>query len=190
MSIRISGTLVIKEIKGANGKFCVGDLTTPIGEFKVKESILDQFSEGRYEGEFLVENFYLSSYIWRGKSTTDIRAKVMEIFLDTVDEGKVDDVPSEPDPIATEPTAAANQTGLFDIPVPAALVQEHENQDPVFQELLELFGADLADLVWDSKEVKLDPTVDRAVFRSQRDRLKEMGYVFDAKSQGWSKKGE
>ena len=76
MSIRINGTLVIKEIKGANGKFCVGDLTTPIGEFKVKESILDQFSEGRYEGEFLVENFYLSSYIWRGKSTTDIRAKV------------------------------------------------------------------------------------------------------------------
>ena len=188
MSIRINGTLVIKEIKGANGKFCVGDLTTPIGEFKVKEPILDQFSEGRYEGEFLVENFYLSSYIWRGKSTTDIRAKVMEIFLDTVDEGKIEDVPTEPDPIATESTAAANQAGPSDIPVPAALVQEHENQDPVFQELLELFGADLADLVWVSKDVKLDPTVDRAVFRSQRDRLKEMGYVFDAKSQGWSRK--
>ena len=41
MTIRINGTLVIKEIKGANGKFCVGDLNTPLGEFKVKEPILD-----------------------------------------------------------------------------------------------------------------------------------------------------
>jgi hypothetical protein len=183
MSIRINGTLVIKEIKGANGKFCVGDLTTPIGEFKVKESILDQFSEGRYEGEFLVENFYLSSYIWRGN---DHRYSCSNDILDTAI--GIEDVPAEPDPIATEPTAAANQAGPSDIPVPAALVQEHENQDPVFQELLELFGADLADLVWVSKDVKLDPTVDRAVFRSQRDRLKEMGYVFDAKTQGWSRK--
>lgn len=34
-----------KEIKGANGKFCVGDFNTPLGEFKVKEPILDQFEQ-------------------------------------------------------------------------------------------------------------------------------------------------
>jgi hypothetical protein len=66
MSIRINGTLVIKEIKGANGKFCVGDLTTPIGEFKVKESILDQFSS-RYEvnsrRELLPQFVYLAREI-------------------------------------------------------------------------------------------------------------------------------
>lgn len=188
MSVRITGTLVVKEIKGANGKFCVGDLNTPLGEFKVKEPILDQFSEGRYEGEFLIERFYLSSYVWRGKSTTDIRAQVMGIFLDTIDEGKVEETQSEPDPIVTEPSSTLTLTP--DAPVPAVLVQENGNQDQVYIEMMELFGVDLADLVWDSKEVKLDPTVDRAVFRKQRDRLKEIGYVFDAKSQGWFKKIE
>jgi len=191
VSIRITGTLVVKEIKGANGKFCVGDLNTPLGEFKVKESILDQFSEGRYEGEFLIERFYLSTYVWRGKSTTDIRARVMEVFLDTVDEGKVEDVQTEPDPITTDPSTAVTKATSPDTPVPAVLVMENSgNQDPAYLELLDLFGVDLADLVWDSKEVKLDPTVDRAVFRNQRDRLKELGYLFDAKSQGWLKQLE
>ena len=190
MSIRTSGTLVIKEIKGANGKFCVGDLNTPLGEFKVKEPILDQFQEGRYEGEFLIERFYLSSYVWRGKSTTDIRAKVQDIFLDTVDEGKVEETQSEPDPIATEPSAAPTQAASPDAPVPAVTVSEEGSLDPVYQALLELFGVDLAVLVRDNEAVKLDPTVDRALFRSQRDRLKEIGYVFDAKSQVWLKKGE
>ena len=190
MTIRINGTLVIKEIKGANGKFCVGDLNTPLGEFKVKEPILDQFEEGRYEGEFLIERFYLGSYLWRGRSTTDIRARVTEIFLDTVDEGKVEETQSEPDPIATEPSAAATQAASPDAPVPAVTVFENNNQDPAYQALLALFGTELVDLVWDSKEVKLDPTVDRALFRNQRDRLKELGYVFDAKSQVWLKQGE
>jgi hypothetical protein len=190
MSIRVNGTLVVKEIKGANGKFCVGDLITSLGEFKVKEPILDQFAEGRYEGEFVIERFYLSSYVWRGKSTTDIRARLMEVFLDTVDEGKVEETQSEPDPINTEPARAASPDAIADSPVPAVMVREDGNQDPLYQELLKLFGVDLAALVWDSKEVKLDPTVDRAVFRVQRDRLKEMGYVFDAKSQSWLKKAE
>lgn len=190
MSVRIKGTLVIKEIKGANGKFCVGDLNSPLGEFKVKEPILDQFEEGRYDGEFLVERFYLSSYVWRGKSTTDIRAKVLEIFLETVNEGKIEETQSEPDPIAIEPAAATIPAGSTDVPVPAVMLDENENQDLAYRELIELFGTDLACSVRDSDEVKLDPTVERAVFRKQRDRLKDLGYVFDAKSQSWTRKGE
>lgn len=187
MTIRVTGTLVIKEIKGANGKFCVGDLNTELGEFKVKEPILDQFSEGHYQGEFLIDRFYLSSYVWRGKSTTDIRAKVMEIFLDTADEGRVEESQSEPDPMAIEPRADALLSASSDAPVPAVLIQETADHDPEFQALLELFGADLADQVRDRMEVKLDPTVDRALFRRQRDRLKELSYVFDAKLQSWTK---
>ena len=115
----------------------------------------------------------------------------MEVFLDTVDEGKVEDVQTEPDPITTDPSTAVTKARLPDTPVPAALVLENSgNQAPAYLELLNLFGVDLADLVWDSKEVKLDPTVDRAVFRNQRDRLKELGYLFDAKSQGWLKQLE
>lgn len=73
--------------------------------------------------------------------------------------------------------------------MPAVTVFENNNQDPAYQALLALFGTELVDLVWDGNEVKLDPTVDRALFRNQRDRLKELGYVFDAKSQAWLKQG-
>lgn len=41
--ITVTGVLTVKQITGANGKFCTGDLNTSIGEFKVKEAILDQF---------------------------------------------------------------------------------------------------------------------------------------------------
>jgi hypothetical protein len=33
--------------------------------------------------------------------------------------------------------------------------------------------------------IALDPTVDREVFRRQRDRLKAVGYRFDSKAQRW-----
>lgn len=45
----------------------------------------------------------------------------------------------------------------------------------------ELFG-----LLWPLEQsVKLDPTVDRALFRRQVSRLKELGYRFQAPTQTW-----
>lgn len=178
------GTLIIKEIKGANGKFCVGDLSVPEGNFKVKEPILDQFDEGRYDGEFLIDRLYLNSYVWRGNCTTAIQAKVVEINLSGGVEGKQVEMPSEPDPIATEPQLR-NVAEKHDDPKPAVVVPDDAPQDQKFGELLELFGIELATLVWDNQPVKLDPTVDRVVFRRQRDALKDMGYGFDATTQGW-----
>lgn len=182
--IKLTGTLVIKEIKGANGKFCVGDLTTPEGDFKVKEPILDQFAEGRYEGEFTVDRFYLSSYVWRGKSTTDIRAKLVDINLSEAIEGEQETTPSEPDPIMTD-ARPLHESVEDAAPVPAAVLSEDGPQDPKYREMLDLLGSELAGLAWDSKPIKLDPTVDRAVFRRQRDMLKTLGYSFDAKEQQW-----
>ncbi|MHB8914974.1 MAG: DUF3275 family protein [Thiobacillus sp.] len=178
------GTLVIKEIKGANGKFCVGDLSVPEGDFKVKEPILDQFEEGRYEGEFLIDRLYLSSYVWRGKSTTDIRAKLIDISLSGVEEGKQTETPSEPDPISTEPQQQRS-TQNDDVPKPAVVIADDAPQDQKFLELRDLFGIELATLVWDRNPVKLDVTVDRLVFRRQRDLLKDLGYGFDATTQEW-----
>lgn len=178
------GTLVIKEIKGANGKFCVGDLSVPEGDFKVKEPILDQFEEGRYEGEFVIDRLYLSSYVWRGKSTTDIRAKLIDISLSGVEEGKQTETPSEPDPISTEPQQQRS-TQNDDVPKPAVVIADDAPQDQKFLELRDLFGIELATLVWDRNPVKLDVTVDRLVFRRQRDLLKDLGYGFDATTQEW-----
>lgn len=199
MSIRVTGNLVIKEIRGANGRFCVGDLHTELGVFKIKEPVLDQFSEGQYQGEFLISRIFLSTYTWAGRLTTEMRAKVMDIFLESADEGKVEESQSEPDPISTEPpadrlpvAASTEEAASTDTPVPAVLIQKTADHVPEFQALLDLFGADLADQVRDRMEVKLDPSVDRPLFRLQRDRLKEIGYVFDAKLQSWAitKEGE
>lgn len=181
------GTLVIKEIKGANGKFCVGELSVPEGDFKVKEPILDQFEEGKYEGEFLIDRLFLSSYVWRGKSTTDIRAKLIDISLSGAEEGKQAETPSEPDPISTEPQQQRS-TQNDDEPKPAVVIADDAPQDQKFLELRDLFGMELATIVWDSKPVKLDPSVDRLVFRRQRDILKDLGYGFDATTQEWAMK--
>ena len=39
----LDGTLAVEVIKGNRGDFCVGTLTTSIGEFKVKDAALEQF---------------------------------------------------------------------------------------------------------------------------------------------------
>ena len=50
-----------------------------------------------------------------------------------------------------------------------------------------LFGVELvAQVQQRAAGIKLDPTIDRGTFRAQRDRLKEIGYKFDAQAQAWS----
>ena len=197
--IRVPGTLVVKQIKGANGKFCVGDLTTPIGEFKVKEQILDQFEEGRYVGEFMIQQLYPNSFTWRGRVTTEIRAKVVEVFLDEVDEGCVEDAQPEPDPITeqtppVQPAGSSIADAVATAPVQVPALPTNENLvtndgDAPAEEknagVASLFGAELASLISTFQAVKLDPTVDRNRFREQRDFLKKLGYSFNAMEQIW-----
>lgn len=190
MSVKVSGTLIIKEVGGVNGKFCVGDLSTSIGEFKVKEAILDQFSEGQYTGEFLIDNFYLHSYAWRGKLMTEIRAKLADIYLDTADEGKVpEDQQAEPDPL-NESGQEASQSNLKQEVEKSGVSSNHDASDlnPEFVELAKLFGDELTLKILADEAVKLDPTVDRGLFREQRDLLKKLGYQFEAMTQSWIKK--
>ena len=195
--ITINGVLTVKQISGANGKFCTGDLNTSIGEFKVKESILDQFEEGRYEGEFVIERFYLASYVWRGKSTTDIRAKVTDIRLDVADEGEVDNTVPEPDPVNEGVVAEStghNATNLEAVNTtePKTVVADSFKltNDAVidYENLVPIVGVELIYQLANNLPVKLDPTVDRALFRQQRDVLKEHGYMFDAITQSWKSK--
>lgn len=175
--IRISGILNVKTIKGSRGAFSVGELTSPVGSFKVKDQILDQFSEGSYEGEFLVAHIYPASYVHYGKVITEIRAKLAEIILPQGEEKPLPEqsVPQEPDPVeevqpATAPVPAE---------VPPTALTEEEAKD------FALFGAELYGAVTRREAIKLDPTVDRLKFRAQRDRLKGLGYRFDAARQAW-----
>ncbi|HHM5294170.1 TPA: DUF3275 family protein, partial [Pseudomonas aeruginosa] len=52
--ITIPGQLAIKTIHGRNGDFNVGRLATSIGEFVVKNAELDQYREGKYDGDFAI----------------------------------------------------------------------------------------------------------------------------------------
>lgn len=185
--IRISGILNVKSIKGSRGAFSVGELTSSVGSFKVKDQILDQFSEGSYEGEFLVAHIYPASYVHYGRVITEIRAKLAEIILPEGEEKPLPEqtVPQEPDPVE-EPQAVAAATPA-EAPADAAVdtqaavgpLTEEEAKD------LALFGAELYGAVTKRDAIKLDPTVDRLKFRAQRDRLKGLGYRFDAARQAW-----
>ena len=52
--ISVTGQLAIRTIHGRNGAFNVGRLTTSISEFVIKNAELDQYREGKYDGDFVI----------------------------------------------------------------------------------------------------------------------------------------
>lgn len=48
--IVVPGQLTLRTIRGKNGPFTVGRLTTHLGVFEVKDPELEQYPEGKYEG--------------------------------------------------------------------------------------------------------------------------------------------
>lgn len=204
--IKIPGTLEVKTIRGGNGDFNVGELQTAIGEFKIKDKILEQFQSGSYPGEFLISKIYPHSYTWYGKITIEIRAMLADVMLDSDDPGDSETATqaTEPDPadeersspsIATQSEAATPKVLSAEEapPPPAASAPFATAEQPTASsvpfedsELLEVFGAELTELIKARQPVKLDPSVDRALFRSQRDWLgKRLNYCFRAASQTW-----
>lgn len=193
--LQVNGTLIVKKIHGAKGAFSVGDLVTEVGTFKIKDALLDQFEEGRYQGAFAISSIYLSSYIWRGKSMTDIRANLVDVQLDEVGDVAPESAPQqdEPDPIE-EDAARSQATSTIEPSIETTVVvvtpAGQVDVDPALEALVKLFGAELGAKVWKREGIKLDPTVDRGLFREQRDHLKELGYRFDAKAQAWAVAGD
>ena len=78
MPISLPGKLRIKRINGSNGSFCVGDLETEIGEFRVKDAVLDQFDEGVYTGQFWIQQIFPWSYSSYGRMVIEVRAKLAD----------------------------------------------------------------------------------------------------------------
>ena len=193
--LHVNGTLTVKKIHGAKGAFSVGDLVTEVGTFKIKDALLDQFEEGRYQGAFAISSIYLSSYIWRGKSMTDIRANLVDVQLDEVGDVAPEVAPpqDEPDPIEEEAARSKTTPVIEPIAETTVVVVTPAGQvdvDPALEALVKLFGAELGAKVWKREGIKLDPTVDRGLFREQRDHMKELGYRFDAKAQAWAVAGD
>jgi hypothetical protein len=197
MPISISGKLRIKRINGSNGPFCVGDLETEIGEFRVKDAVLDQFDEGIYDGQFWIQQIYPWSYTTSGRTVIEIRAKLADLQIKghqrigtpTQEPGEPDpakEAPGVPPPMPPEPKLAQEAQARDESSAShqisgAEAIVAGDSDDPDFA----LFGPELYGCVKGEQAVKLDPAIDRIQFRMQRDRLKALGYSFQTHSQSW-----
>jgi hypothetical protein len=189
--VALTGTLVVKWISGRNGDFAVGDLRTPIGEFRVKDALLDQFEAGEYQGTFWVSQIYSKSYDYRGRITIETRASIADLQVDVEGDAPIEPpLGTEPDPVDEAPPAPAPKSGSV-----AALVDRQRTvpDQPVLDADADadqaLFGAELFELLQAREHVKLDPTIERLRFREQKERLKALAYAFDVKSQSWYPRG-
>ncbi|MBV6791565.1 DUF3275 family protein [Xanthomonas euvesicatoria] len=197
--ITIPGQLAIKTIHGRNGDFNVGRLATSIGEFVVKNAELDQYAEGKYEGDFAIAEIRPPTYNANGRMVIEIRALLGGMTLSNIDALSGDDAhrlsPQEVDPIDEEAQAPAPAT-----PKAPTKAKPRNPRDPLVdttpfgaasvatspEASAEADDAALFGALWPLGEiVKLDATVDRRVLRQQRDRLGALGYEFAPLSQDW-----
>jgi Protein of unknown function (DUF3275) len=173
--IKVSGVLHIKVISGRNGDFRVGRLVADIGEFAVKDAELDQYEEGRYEGEFGISQISPSYYSTGGRLVVEVRARLGMIDLASVDDPEPALSSLEQDPLDEQPAAGAPQAAAG-------------TKDDGIETLETGTDAELFGLLWPlASPLKLDPTVDRNDLRKQRDRLKALGYRFEPIGQQWIK---
>lgn len=198
MSIRVRGTITIQRKTSSRGAFNVGDLVTEIGEFEVKDSLIEEFEPGKYSGDFLIKFIAPDSYSWRGRVFVKVRATLDEILIDDADESVPSPAsPPEPDPLEQQqPQHPQQPQAAAQTPQPVQTTSDLATKPAVSRPApamaaagdLALFGDEIYQQVQAQATVKLDPTVDREQFRQQRDRLKAIGYSFDAKSQSWAAK--
>lgn len=201
--LNLSGTLAIRAIKGSRGDFNVGRLLTEIGEFAVKDPLIEEYEEGRYEGEFGITGIFPSTYFTNGRTVVEIRARLGSIALKGIEELTEEDALPvvEPDPIEETPKSVAVEAPVEILMTDEAVTMPGEegvpSSDASFavmsieeeisfrneQEYRAMFGT-----LWPLQaKVKLDPTVDRQNFRAQRDTLKTLGYKFQPLGQLWVK---
>ena len=207
----VRGQLAIRTISGRNGRFTVGRLTTRLGLFHVKDPELEQYPEGKYEGEFVLRYIYPKSYPVGDGMRFEIRANLDGMTLSGIDKlskaearafatQDVDPLDEElGTPPATTP-ATAEKSKSRSKPEPAPV---QASKDPLVDTTP--FGVDtpsatvaasdspesddaaLFGILWPLEEsVKLDSTIDRRTLRLQIARLNQLGYAFDATAQQWN----
>lgn len=194
--ITIPGQLAIRTIHGRNGVFNVARLATSIGEFVVKDQLLDQYIEGKYQGQFCITQISPSSYTHSGRTIIEVRARLDSMTLDEMDTLSKTDTdkldPKELDPldeekaqIRSQPQPRPPQTEPMDgrhAPLNTELLVATPSPETEADEAL--FG-----LLWPlGNTVKLDTTVDRSMLRAQCMRLEQLGYWMDFKQQLWLKR--
>lgn len=205
-SIVVPGQLTLRTIHGRNGSFNVGRLVTPIGKFAVKDAELEQYPEGKYDGEFIIRYIDSKAYPTCDGMRFEIRASLDGMTLSGIDKlskaeahafatQEVDPLDEElaaqpltpattPAPVSTPVQASTDpliDTRPFGVDAPVATAAATGSSD---SDDAALFG-----LLWPLGEsVKLDSTIDRRTLRLQIARLGVLGYALDFKSQQWNRR--
>ena len=215
--IVVPGQLTLRTIRGKNGPFTVGRLATHLGTFEVKDPELEQYPEGKYDGEFIIRYIFPKSYPVGGGMRFEIRASLDGMTLYDIDKLSRDEARSfatqDLDPLDEELGEQPAVTPA--IPAKPAKTSRPAKPAPVQASADPLvdttpFGVDaptpatatasgsteegdaaLFGLLWPLDEsVKLDSTIDRRTLRAQIARLSELGYALDFKTQEWSRQAE
>jgi len=204
--ITIPGQLAIETRRGRYGNFNVGQLRTSIGQFAVKDPELDQYTEGKYDGEFVVVEIRQQTYATNGRIVSEMRAYLGGMTLSNIDALTKDDAQrlaaQEPDPIDQEPkvaTTAGPPPAATPVTEPAAQTDSTPESSPSNASATaalapaktsgddadsQLFGP-----LWPlAVRFKLDTTIDRRLIRQQCGRLDALNYDFDPKTQEWYRK--
>ncbi|PRB81543.1 DUF3275 family protein [Pseudomonas sp. MYb185] len=191
--INIPGQLAIRTIHGRNGAFNVARLLTSIGEFAVKDPILEQYTEGKYEGSFVIAHIGPSKPYLTGSGRIVIeapKAKIDSMVLNDMDALSQDDTErldqKEVDPLEEEvpavPATSPSDVGDAPFGMPSSEPAPRASPAPTNEDEA-LFST-----LWPlGDSVKLDPTVDRQRMRAQCVRLGQLGYKLDFKQQIWER---
>ncbi|MDZ5738072.1 DUF3275 family protein [Pseudomonas asiatica] len=196
--ISITGQLAIRTISGRLGLFNVGRLSTSIGEFTIKDALLDQYQEGKYRGDFAIRQIRPSYYSHGGRLVVEIRAELEEMTLEDVTGLSREDeehLPTNvPDPLEEDgaqtapPQRRSPSAPPPQPPVSNSASDQPFGMDPPAPPIADDTDAELFGTVWPLNEtVRLDTTVDRQRLRAQCTRLDQLGYTMDFKTQTWTR---
>ena len=211
--IKVQGTLRVKKIlQSKNGPFAVGTLNTDVGEFKVKDLLLDQFDEGIYQVTAWISQVFLGHYITGGRCISEIRANLHDLQVQSEEQRGAGTVGNEtiiePDPLDELPPPVIPQAPATSVAELKAMLmingpvdQQSKGAESASsatgsvpgpapddkatpEDFREFFSDDLWALIQARQPVKLDKTFGRPQLRKQSQMLnEELGYRFNSLDQ-------
>ena len=185
MSISIPGTLNVIERQGRKGAFMVAELQTEIGSFDLKHRVLEQFSEGAYEGIFIITRIFNQAVSWKNGTWTklcaDLDWEALRIMAQSDEVGTSDSLAMAQIMAEAEAEEEPKQETAPAAVVPPRQVEAQADDAAVYD--LDT----LSRLIMDgTPRIRLDATLeDRRLFTELRNALKNAGYRFDGKTQSW-----
>ena len=156
--------------------------------FDLKHRVLEQFSEGSYEGIFIITRVFNQAVTWKNGTWTklcaDLDWEALKILAQSDDVGGSDSLAvaqlvaeAQDDAVHHHEPAAKQDSSAEANPSS----KSSNNDEAVYDREV------LSQLVMSgTKYIKLDATMeDRDLFREFREVLRNAGYRFDGRSQSW-----